>query len=964
MRVGEVVVSADDDSQVLREKLARIVLDQMFQFVGLLDAQGCILEINQTALDGAGLKLEEIRGRPFWDARWWAVSLETTALQKRLVERAAGGEFVRCDIEIFGSAYGLETIVIDYSLRPVRDASGSVVFLLAEGRNITEKTRAQAELARKNVELESLLGRVQALSDLKADFVANLSHELRTPLTLIIGCAEALLERGSAPDGEELRRNLHVIQRNATAQLRIVNDLLDVAKSDAGALELHYRRVDMAALARHCVAAFDTAARTRRIALVVDAPEDLYADVDAQKLERVLSNLLSNAFKFTRDGGCVRCSVSAPTPERLLLKVQDSGPGVPPDERALIFERFQQGREADGGTGLGLAIVREFSELHGGTACVVDAPGCGAEFQVELPRFAPSGISVSPGDVASRTLSPLQLPAAAPSPSASDAVPGADRPAVLVVDDHAELLAFMADMLRPDFQVVGAARIAEGLATARRIRPDVIVTDLMMPDGGGEALVKAVREDLVLAGTPVLVVSARADDRLRAVLLSQSVQDYLTKPFLPQELRARVHNLATIKRARDAMQLALSSQSQSLEQLTQDLIAHRRALQRNVDSLQRSEQRWRALFEHSPAGIVIANHEGRIVAINEAFRLLVAYHPKARRGLSLSVLVVEEQRVELERGLAQLDRELPSLSLGLLRLHRADAGIAEVNAAMASLPVTGDGRPLVALVAVDLTDRMRAERSLAALQDRMARSSRAATLGLMAASISHEVSQPLAAVLANAQACLRWLGAVPPATHNAAQACRRIVDDCDRARLVVERTRAAIRDDHDVVDDIALAELLQETAALCRESAASFGVELRFEVEPGMPAVRADRVRLQQVLLNLLLNAFEACDGLASERRVVAVTAQLSDPGFARIAVRDRGQGIAEAHRSVIFEPFHSNKPQGMGIGLSLSRRFVERCGGRLWNEPNPDHGECFILTLPWSLGTDFLRATNVEVAA
>jgi PAS domain S-box-containing protein len=950
IRIGDVVLLPDDDEQSRREKLARVVLDGMYQFVGLLDAEGRILEINQTALEGAGLRIEDIRGRPFWEARWWSVSRETREAQRRHVQRAARGDFVRCDMEIFGSASGHETIVIDYSLLPVRDQSGRIVFLLAEGRNITEKMRAQAELARKHEELEALLKRVREMDRLKTDFFANLSHELRTPLALIIGSADALLEREKVASDAAMKRGLEVIRLNAVDQLRIVNDLLDMAKSDSGQLRLHYRRVDAASIVRRCVSRFEVEAERRDITLVMDVPGQLYADLDIAKFERVLQNLLSNAFKFTPDGALIRCALTVDARDRLLLVVQDSGPGVLPPERRLIFERFRQGstarQNAESGTGLGLAIVKEFVALHGGTVGVSDAPGRGAQFQVELPRFAQDGAYVAKEAEdtlpLSREIAPRTEAVAEPRDQAS----GGDA-TVLVVDDHDDLREFIAEVLRPHYRIVTACGVQDAIQAARRQRPDVIVTDLMMPDGGGEALVHAIRADADLAATAVLVVSARADDNLRTVLLSHWVQDYVTKPFSPQELRARVRNIVTVKRAREALQDALSSSNHDLEQLTAELIAHRRALQRNLDSLQRSEQRWRALFEHSPAGIVIVDRRSRIAIINDAFRRMVGHHALARRGQALADLMADERAADFAQRVQAVADGLQAQPLGIVRLRHRSGEVVEADATMAALPVTGSLGPFVAVVALDITQRLKAERSLASLQDRMARSSRASTLGLMAASIAHEVSQPLAAVLASAQACARWLAAQPPALEQAVQACSRIIADTRRASDVVDRTRAAIRDDGGCVSEFMLDEMLTATLDLCRESAASVGVELELSAAPDLGAVRVDAGRLQQVLLNLLLNAFEASRDLPAARRRVRVEARRDDYGFVRIAIRDWGRGIAPEWRNLIFEAFHTDKPHGMGIGLALSRAFVERFGGRLWAQANADHGETFILTLP-----------------
>lgn len=160
--VHDVELSATDDLQTLRDKFARIIVAEMYQFAGLLDVNGMMLESNRAALEAVGLRLEDVRGKPFWETRWWSVSPQTQSLLRELIRRASLGEFVRCDLEIYGQAMGEETISIDFSIQPIRNKNGEVVFLLPEGRNITEKKRAEAEIARKNEELQAsseLIGR-------------------------------------------------------------------------------------------------------------------------------------------------------------------------------------------------------------------------------------------------------------------------------------------------------------------------------------------------------------------------------------------------------------------------------------------------------------------------------------------------------------------------------------------------------------------------------------------------------------------------------------------------------------------------------------------------------------------------------------------------------------------------------------------------------------------------------------
>ncbi|MBP0625238.1 adenylate/guanylate cyclase domain-containing protein [Cupriavidus consociatus] len=155
VRVRDVTLSASDDFDTQRDKLSSIMLDAMYQFVGLLDVDGKMLEINRAALEGIGIRMDDIRGKPFWEARWWVISQESQALLQALIRRASQGEFVRCDFEVYGQAMGEETIIVDFSLLPIRDSNGSVVFLLPEGRNITEKKHAEAALAQKNEQLQA-----------------------------------------------------------------------------------------------------------------------------------------------------------------------------------------------------------------------------------------------------------------------------------------------------------------------------------------------------------------------------------------------------------------------------------------------------------------------------------------------------------------------------------------------------------------------------------------------------------------------------------------------------------------------------------------------------------------------------------------------------------------------------------------------------------------------------------------
>ena len=968
VQVGSVALHRADSHQAQREKLARIVLDSMYQFVGLLDADGMTLEINRAALQGAGLRMEDIRGKPFWEARWFQVSKEVAEAQRDYVRRAQAGEFIRCDTEVYGRAAGEETIVVDFSLLPVKDAEGRVVFLLAEGRNITEKKRAEAEVARKNAELQTLLDRIRQLDQLKSDLFANVSHELRTPLALILGPVEELLADRDATLSEHQRESLRVIQRNAATLLKHVNDLLDLARHDARQLSVDHARIDLAARFRLVAEQFRVLAAPRALSYVVAAPPRLQAEVDPDKFDRVLLNLLSNAFKFTPPGGRIRCELQAAAQgTRALLVVQDSGPGIPPELQRAVFERFRQAQSGTtrefGGTGLGLAIAKEFVELHCGTIGVTVAPGGGAMFQVELPLAAPAGSVVAaaplaqvdepPGRHLQGALAELVDDTPAASSSATTAAPTDTRRSstVLVVEDNPPMRRFIADALAAEHRVRAVADGEQALAAARHEPPDLVVTDLMMPRLGGDKLVQAMRADPALADVPVLVVSAKDDQALRTHLLDARVQDYVTKPFSAQELRARVRNLTTMKLARDALRRELASHSADLNQLTHELIDSRRALQA-------SQLRWQAMFQHSPVGIVLADADGRILSANPALQAMLGYTEAQLRAITLMRITPVEDRAAAQ---ARLDKVLAGDWREVhvqRRFQHSQGTLVWANTSVACVPQGDRGAkgepPFIIVVAEDVTERRRAEEALARARNELARVTRASTLGELAASIAHEVNQPLAAIVANGHACERWMGQPgPTGEQEARQAVQRIIRDANRAGEVVARVRRLLRQGELQREPIHLDAVVDEVLDLIRMEAQTSRIALLYEPPRGLPPVQADRVQVQQIVLNLLMNAMEAILARTAGARWVeitlAATAQGPDANDAvRVDVRDSGIGLAPQDVDRVFDAFHTTKPGGMGMGLAISRSIVEAHGGRLWATPGePGSGTTFSFMLP-----------------
>jgi C4-dicarboxylate-specific signal transduction histidine kinase len=252
---------------------------------------------------------------------------------------------------------------------------------------------------------------------------------------------------------------------------------------------------------------------------------------------------------------------------------------------------------------------------------------------------------------------------------------------------------------------------------------------------------------------------------------------------------------------------------------------------------------------------------------------------------------------------------------------------------------------------MDITGRKRAEESLHNAQANLARIARLTTMGELTASIAHEVNQPLAAVVTNANACLRWLDRETPDLDEARDAIRRIIRDGHRGSEVIARIRALLKKEATPKEPLDINELVRETIALTRVYLQ--GASLQTDLARERTAVRADRVQLQQVLLNLMVNAMEAMKTVTDRPRILSIQTAEHEGNGVRVAIQDSGTGLDPMKREQLFEAFYTTKPQGMGMGLAISRSIIEGHGGRLWAEPNDGPGATFAFTLPKATGGD-----------
>jgi signal transduction histidine kinase/DNA-binding response OmpR family regulator len=438
---------------------------------------------------------------------------------------------------------------------------------------------ANNQLQGANDKITRLYEKTRELDELKTQFFANVSHELRTPLALILGpIAKRLADRTITA---EQRRDLEVVDRNARLLHRHVNDLLDVAKLEAGRMAMQYSHTDLAHLIRFTASHFKVLADEKNIHYTVEAAGALPAQIDSEKCQRILFNILSNAFKFTPAGGAITLTLHADN-GNAIIQIQDNGPGVPPAMREAIFEPFRQVEAGDGrrhgGTGLGLAIVKEFVELHGGEVGVSDAPDSGALFTIILPLTAPGGIDIQPaqdlpGEEPDRqVIDELRIRPSDIRPSAFTA--DADAPLILVVEDNPDMNTYVAEALGRHYRVTTAGDGQEGLDRALEVHPDLILSDVMMPRMSGDQMVEALRRHPEMADVPIVMLTAKADDSLRVKLLREEVQDYINKPFSVEELLARVGGLvAEKKRTEGALREIQKRKEEELRKLNRTLRA-------------------------------------------------------------------------------------------------------------------------------------------------------------------------------------------------------------------------------------------------------------------------------------------------------------------------------------------------------------------------------------------------------
>ncbi|WP_263349804.1 ATP-binding protein [Acidicapsa acidisoli] len=850
---------------------------------------------------------------------------------------------------------------------PLHDVRGNVIKFVGTTTDIDDQKRVEESLA--------------ALDRAKTTFFSNVSHEFRTPLTLMLGPLEEIQKEARerlSPEGYEL---LATVRRNGLRLLKLVNTLLDFSRIEAGRAQTSYQPTDLASFTAEIASAFDSAMKNAGLCFSVEClPIADLVYVDRDMWEKIVLNLISNAYKFTFEGDVALTLKSVDS--AVELQVRDTGVGIPEEHREHVFERFHriestQARTYEG-TGIGLALVEELVRLHSGTVRVESSVGVGSTFTVTIPSgtghlpaeriqaaqtLASTTIRVQayveelnqwlenePGLAVDAATFPKQAslaPSLEPSPSGK-------RELIVLADDNADMRQYLTRLLSERYEVHAAADGLQALEATRKLRPVLVLADVMMPHLDGFGLLRAIRDDSALAGTPVVLLSARAGEESRVEGLEADADDYLIKPFAARELLARVAahvKMASLRRETAEREERIRSEAQlEREKLraSEERLAETSRLYCELQQADAELQLQVALLQQLPVSAWTLKPDGTPDFVNRVWLEFagqtldfVRSHPEA-----WMTAVHPEDRKTTAKGFWEGVRSGTGFAFET-RTLRAQDGTYRWHLNQAVVLRDAEGRVFKFVgTTTDIDDQKRAEEALRQAQGDLARINRVTTMGELAASLAHEIKQPITGAITNVSTCLRKLDRDEPNLDEVRAGVTRIGRDVQRTAEIIDRIRAQFEKGAANKQTLDLNEIIPETVALLRDEAVRHSILVRTELAADLPQIVGDRLQLQQVMMNLILNSIEAMKDVDGIREII-IQSQRAEKEQILVSFRDTGIGLPPQIVEKIFDPFFTTKPHGTGMGLRISRSIIESHGGRLWAVSLLGRGATFQFILP-----------------
>ena len=540
------ILVVDDEPQLeylITQKFRRQIRAKEFELVFALSGLEALEKIReQTDID---LVLSDIN-MPGMDGLTFIAKLREINPLIKTVMVSAYGNLENIRKAMNNGAFDFVTKPIDF-----QDLEATI-------KRAIEEIESHKEAAQTKEQLNQL----QELDALKTRLYTNITHEFRTPLTIILGITDRLTEELE----ESAQSGLHMIQRNGHHLLNLINQMLELRKLESGKALVHMQQGDMLAYLKYITASFDSYAASRDIRVhFLTEEQGIVMDYDPEKVLHIVSNLLSNAVKFTKDGGDVYVSVAIEAGENLLLKVKDTGIGIPTEKLAYIFDRFYQvddsATRASEGTGIGLALTKELIKVLQGTIQVKSELGKGTQFTIHLPISRDAAIKE---DALSHMVEE-KLNAFVPPPASSFAPnlePEVEAPLTLIIEDNPDVRQYIAACLEEEYRLTFAENGQVGIDMALDLVPDLIISDVMMPEKDGFEVCEILKNNAHTSHIPIILLTAKADVESRLKGLQRGADAYLPKPFNRDELLIRMQKLLELRRQLQQYYLSLTADDQ------------------------------------------------------------------------------------------------------------------------------------------------------------------------------------------------------------------------------------------------------------------------------------------------------------------------------------------------------------------------------------------------------------------
>lgn len=798
----------------------------------------------------------------------------------------------------------------------------------------------------------------------KTHFFSNVSHEFRTPLTLMLGPIEDML---AAVGKEKLtstqRQQMEILYRNALRLLKLVNTLLDFSRIEAGRMQAHYQVVDLAKLTFELASTFRSAIERAGMKLIVECQplfDPTYIDIDMW--EKIVLNLISNAFKYTLAGE-IKVTLQQ-IDYNAILSVQDTGIGIPKKELPHLFERFHRVEGAKGrtyeGSGIGLSLVCELVKLHHGTISVDSVYQQGSIFTVAIPcgssHLSEDSIIQHPHDStaiksqafvdeALRWLpnptedNEANLLADMPEHFIAQDVNNIEEsinndsmqsplPRIVLADDNADMREYVTRLLHERYEVIAVANGEAALTAIRQYKPNLVISDVMMPVLDGFELLKYLRADPAIQATPVILLSARAGEESRIEGLDAGADDYLVKPFSAKELMARVKTHLEMMRIRKAA----ANREKALLAEKQAITDH---LNLALDAAQIGTWTW--TLTQNQWFLDLQLHNLFCISQQATINTLLDF---------LNFIFIDDREKVHQAILQALETKKP-FDIEF-RIIKEDTSI-RVIATRGQAFYNDKAEPeRLAGVCWDITEHKHLEEWVRKHQAELAQVTKLSAMAEMASSLAHELNQPLMVIATYTQGCLEQLESGQFNYPDLLQAIREAAEQSERAGQIIHRMKDFMRKQQLTLEPVVLDKMIQDAVRLFNYDLVNYPLVLDYNFD-ALPLVWVDKIQLQQVILNLLRNSLEAVRDAQVTNPTIHIQTKFYESHQVLIQITDNGPGFPATIAPKLFDFYFTTKPYGTGMGLAICRSVIEAHGGvlTLTSSPSPAGGAQVNLVLP-----------------